>query len=105
MVGDSQATLPGHIRIFNMSGDADGRMTDCAYLVDFMHQIEFIIAATVQPGTSESGPEELEDVGREIGRPFFAQLAQAVYAYELERERRFRPDLSDLHNMLNGPQQ
>jgi hypothetical protein len=105
MVGDSQATLPGHIRIFNMSGDADGRMTDCAYLVDFMHQIEFIIAATLHVGPSGSGPGELAVAGREIGRPFFAQLAQAAYTFELQRERRFKPDLSDLQNALKNPQQ
>jgi hypothetical protein len=104
IIGDSEAVMPAHVWIFNMSGYAGGQMTDCAYIVDFMHQIEFIIAATVNVSTPMTDPEALSVACNEIGRPFFTQLGKAVYAFELQRRRRFKPLLTDLQNTLIDPQ-
>jgi hypothetical protein len=93
MYGDSKAPIPGNIRIFNIAGWAYGYLTDCAYIVDFENNIEFILAATVHVNANNTynDGEYEED---ETGIPFLAELGRQVYNYELSRSRDNTPDLS-----------
>lgn len=85
--------LPPGLRVFNKVGWAYGFLTDVSYVADFENQIEFMLSATVYVNEDEilnDGKYEYE----EVGHPFLYQLGQSIYRYEIERERKHRPDLS-----------
>jgi len=93
MYGDRKDPIPDHIRIFNKVGDAYGYLTDCAYVVDFKNRVEFLLTATISVNDNEIYNDGVYEYD-EIGFPFLAKLGQAVYEYELKRERKYQPDLS-----------
>lgn len=88
-----QDTIPNHIRIFNKVGWAYGFLTDVSYIVDFEHNVEFMIAATIHVNENQTyndGVYEYET----IGLPYFGKLGRMIYDYELKREQSQTPDLS-----------
>lgn len=98
LFGGSETDIPDSIRVFNKVGDAYGFLTDAAYIADFDHGIEFMLAATIYTnanGTFNDNEYEYE----EIGLPFLRNLGQAIYDFELAREREFSPDLSEFKNL------
>jgi len=85
--------MPPHVRVFNKVGWAYGFLTDVSYIVDFEHQTEFMLTATVyanSDGILNDGEYDYETVGW----PFLYQLGQTVYRYDLSRKREYTPDLS-----------
>ena len=93
LFGDSKAPMPDSVRIFNKVGLAYGYVTDNAYVVDFERGVEFFLTAVVlvnENGIFNDGIYEYD----EVGLPFLAELGRVIYAYELERQRAHRPDLS-----------
>lgn len=95
MFGDKKAPLsiPNNIRIFNKVGLAYGFLTDVAYIVDFEHGVEFMVAATIRVNNDEvfnDGKYEYD----EIGMPFLGKVGQAIYVHELQRVKPVRPVLS-----------
>ena len=92
MFGDSKENIPDNIRIFNKVGWAYGYLTDCAYIVDFENNVEFLLTATIHVNDNQiynDGKYEYE----EIGLPFLSNLGKVIYNYELTRERAYAPDL------------
>jgi hypothetical protein len=90
---DSTHKMPAHIRVFNKVGWAYGFATDISYVADFKNNVEFMLAATVyvnSDGILNDGKYEYSTVGN----PFLYQVGQAIYKYELNRERTFLPNLS-----------
>ena len=90
--GDS-TMIPPYVRIFNKVGEAYGYLTDVAYVVDFEHKVEYLLAATLMVnanGIFNDGVYEYDT----IGLPFLAHLGQAVYQFELSRHRDHVPDVS-----------
>ncbi len=86
--------IPENIRVFNKVGWAYGFLTDVSYIVDFKNQIEFMLTATVytnEDGILNDNKYEYET----IALPFLYRLGQDIYQYDLHRERKFRPDLTD----------
>lgn len=84
---------PVGLRIFNKVGWAYGFLTDASYVVDFDHQVEYMLAATVyvnEDGVLNDGKYDY----RELGYPFLYELGQTIYRHELSRERTHKPDLS-----------
>jgi len=93
LFGDRKTPMPDSVRIFNKVGLAYGYVTDNAYIVDFEHGVEFLLTAVVlvnDNGIFNDGAYEYD----EVGLPFLAELGRVIYAYELERPRMHRPDLS-----------
>lgn len=95
MFGDKKAplTIPENIRIFNKVGLAYGFLTDVAYIVDFEHGVEFMLAATIRVNNDEvfnDGKYEYD----EIGLPFLGKVGQAIYVHELQRPKLVRPVLA-----------
>lgn len=93
MYGAERKDIPDHIRIFNKVGDAYGYLIDNAYIVDFKNGVEFMLSAVISVNTDgiyNDGEYDYEGVGY----PFFKNLGQLVYEYELKRERTHKPDLS-----------
>ena len=93
LFGDNKEPMPDSVRIFNKVGLAYGYVTDNAYVVDFERGVEFLLTAVVlvnENGIFNDGAYEYD----EVGLPFLAELGRVIYAYELERKRAHRPDLS-----------
>lgn len=91
MFGGDAPTIPDHIKIFNKVGDAYGYLTDVAYVVDTKNKVEFMVAATIHVNDNRiynDGVYEYDGVGF----PFFRELGNLIYGYELKRERVVLPD-------------
>ena len=85
--------MPGHVRVFNKVGWAYGFLTDASYVVDFKNRVEYMLSATVYVNSDEILNDDKYDYDT-IGYPFLYQLGQAVYKYELQRPRSYKPGLS-----------
>lgn len=84
---------PPYIRVFNKTGWSYGFLTDAAYIVDFKNKVEFMLTATIyvnSDGILNDNKYEYE----QVGYPFFKEVGNIIYEYELKRERKFVPDLS-----------
>jgi len=92
---EKNATLNPSIRIFNKVGDAYGFLLDNAYLVDFDKKIEFIVTAVLLCNEDEIFNDEKYDYDT-IGFPFYKNLGEVIYEYELKRPKKHLPDLSHL---------
>ncbi|MFN2438645.1 MAG: serine hydrolase [Chitinophagaceae bacterium] len=90
--GDKQQ-MPGHVRVFNKVGWAYGFLTDASYVADFKNKVEFMLAATIYVNSDEVLNDDKYDYDT-IGYPFLYQLGQTIYKYELQRPRKYKPDLS-----------
>ena len=63
-----------------------------SYVADFANKVEFMLTATIYvnaDGILNDDKYEYE----EVGWPFFYQLGQTIYRYELQRKRTYKPDL------------
>ena len=90
---DGGKNLPPYIRVFNKVGWAYGCMTDVADIVDFKNRIEFMLTLTLYVNSDGVMNDDKYDYDT-IGLPFFYKLGQVFYRYELNRKRKFIPDLS-----------
>jgi hypothetical protein len=84
--------IPSNIRIFNKPGWSYGFLTDVAYIADFKNKVEFMLSAVIyvnRDGVLNDDKYEYE----ETGYPFFKELGNIIYRYELHRERKQLPDL------------
>jgi hypothetical protein len=90
---DSTRQMPPGVRVFNKVGWSYGFLTDVSYVADFQNGVEFMLAATLyvnEDGILNDGKYEYE----QVGHPFLYQLGQTIYQYELQRNRKHKPDLS-----------
>ncbi len=93
MFGASDEPIPEHIRIFNKVGLAYGFLIDHAYIVDFKNGVEFFLSAVIWVNDNQILNDGIYEYD-EVGLPFMQELGQAVYRYELDRQREFIPDLT-----------
>ena len=87
-----KSPIPSYIRIFNKPGWSYGFLTDAAYIVDFSHQVEFMVSAVIyvnSDGVLNDDKYEYE----ETGWPFFKEIGNIIYSYELGRKRKYAPVL------------
>ena len=85
MFGDSKASIPDHMKIYNKVGTAYGYLTDCAYIEDTKNNISFFLTAIIHVNKNNiynDGKYEYD----EVGLPFLAKLGQAFYNYELKKK-------------------
>jgi hypothetical protein len=92
---EKNATLNPSIRIFNKVGDAYGFLLDNAYVVDFEKKVEFMVTAVLLCNEDEIFNDEKYDYDS-IGFPFYKNLGEVIYEYELKRPKKHLPDLSHL---------
>jgi len=88
-----KSAIPSYIRVFNKAGWTYGFLSDIAYIVDFKHHVEFMLTATIytnHDGILNDDKYDYEDVGY----PFFKEVGNIIYNYELNRKRKHTPDLS-----------
>lgn len=93
MFGDTQEKIPSNIRIFNKVGLAYGFLIDNTYIVDFNNGVEFLLSAVIYVNEDQIYNDDKYEYD-EIGLPFMSELGKAIYNYELERPKKYRPDLS-----------
>lgn len=87
-----RSAIPRYMRIFNKPGWSYGFLTDVAYIVDFKHKVEFMLSGVIyvnRDGILNDDKYEYD----ETGYPFFKEVGEIIYRYELARKRRFSPDL------------
>jgi hypothetical protein len=95
------APIPSYIRSFNKPGWSYGFLTDIAYIADFKNKVEFMLSGTIyvnSDGVLNDDKYEYE----EVGWPFFKEAGTIIYQYDLQRTRRYRPDLSQFE-LSYGP--
>jgi hypothetical protein len=85
--------MPDHIRVFNKVGWAYGCLTDVSYVVDFKNKVEFMLAVTIYVNSDGIMNDDKYDY-KTIGWPFLYKAGQTIYRYELNRPRKYIPDLS-----------
>jgi hypothetical protein len=91
---DGQQNIPPYIRVFNKAGWSYGFLTDAAYIVDFRHKVEFMLTGNIyvnRDGVLNDNKYEYE----EEGYPFFREVGEIIYRYELHRQRKYKPRLQD----------
>ena len=82
------------LHIYNIVGMSHGFLADVAYFADRTNQSEFLLSAVLYvnaDGILNDGVYEYDSVGL----PFLAQLGQQIRAYEAQRLRLLRPDLTE----------
>jgi hypothetical protein len=84
--------IPPYIRIFNKPGWSYGFLTDIAYIVDLKNKVEFMLAGTIYTNSDGVLNDDKYDYD-DIGYPFFKEVGEIIYGYELSRPRIYRPDL------------
>jgi hypothetical protein len=84
--------IPSYIRVFNKPGWSYGFLTDIAYIADFGHKVEFMVAGTIYTNSDGVLNDDKYDY-EEIGYPFFKEVGEILYRYELNRPRKVAPDL------------
>ncbi|RZK77939.1 MAG: hypothetical protein EOO92_12060, partial [Pedobacter sp.] len=90
---EKETVINPDIRIFNKYGDSYGFIIDNAYFVDFKNNVEFLLTAVVQSnenGIYNDGNYEYETVCY----PFMKHLGKVIYQFELQRTRKYKPDLT-----------
>jgi len=88
-----KSKIPDYMRIYNKPGWSYGFLTDAAYIADLKNEVEFMLSAVIyvnSDGVLNDNKYEYD----EIGYPFFKEIGEIIYKYELARERKYKPDLS-----------
>ena len=86
-------SMPQHVRVFNKVGWAYGCLTDVSYVADFKNNVEFMLAVTIYVNSDNILNDDKYEY-ESVGWPFLYKLGQTIYHYELDRPRKYRPDLS-----------
>lgn len=89
-----KSKIPDYIRVFNKTGWSYGFLTDVAYIVDFKHKVEFMLSGTIytnSDGVLNDDKYEYET----IGYPWFREMGNIMYQYELARKRNYTPNLNE----------
>ncbi|RYY31697.1 MAG: hypothetical protein EOO04_00010 [Chitinophagaceae bacterium] len=93
MFKSGRSSIPEHIKVFNKTGWSYGFLTDVAYIADVKNGVEFMLSGVIyvnEDGVLNDDKYEYE----EIGYPFFKEVGDIIYQHELERPRKYKPDLS-----------
>lgn len=86
MFGDTKENIPSNIKIYNKVGNAYGTMIDCAYIVDEVNKVEFMLSATIianKNGIFNDNKYEYDS----ISLPFLAELGRQLYDRNKKLER------------------
>lgn len=89
---DSTHTIAPHIRVFNKVGWAYGFMTDVSYILDTKNNIDYMLSATIYVNSDGVVNDSKYDE-EAVGFPFFKHIGKLFYEYELNRPRKYKPQL------------
>ncbi len=83
------------LRIFNIVGRAYGFSIDCAYIVDFRSNTEFLLSAVIYTNKRNSFGAGIYEYDQ-VGLPYLRELSLALYDLEKMRLRKREPDLKNV---------
>lgn len=89
---------PASVRIFNKTGMAYGSLTDVSYFTDRKMGVEFLLTATIYVNKDEILNDDQYEYD-EVGFPFFEEIGNLIYQYELNRKKKVKPSFTWLPNM------
>ena len=92
MFGGHKHQIRGHIRIFNKIGLAYGFLIETAYIIDTRKNIEFFLSAVLNVNINKIYNDGVYEYDS-LGFPFLADLGKTVYSFDLNRKRKYIPDL------------
>jgi hypothetical protein len=93
--GSEKGPFPSNIKIFNKVGDAYGFLLDIAYVMDPEKKIEFMLSAVIYCNSDGIINDSMYDYDS-VGYPFYKNLGQLIYNYELQRKKAFLPNFVPL---------
>jgi hypothetical protein len=76
-------------------GDAYGFLLDIAYVMDPEKKVEFMLSAVIYCNSDGILNDSKYDYDT-IGFPFYKNLGQLIYNYELKRKKAFLPNLDPI---------
>lgn len=85
-------SIPPHLRIFNKTGWSYGFLTDVAYIVDFDNGVEWMLSGTIYTNENYILNDDQYEYEK-WGYPFFEEVGNLVFQYELQRPRKHIPNL------------
>ena len=86
MYGDTTESIPDHLTIRNKVGYAYGYLTDCAYIKDTMHDLEYILTATIHVNKDGIFNDDVYEYD-EIGLPFLAEFGRTLHQYLIDQKK------------------
>jgi hypothetical protein len=95
LMGAEKGPIPNHIKIFNKPGDAYGFLLDISYIIDTVNKVEFMLSAVIycnEDGIINDSKYDYE----QVGYPFYKNLGQLIYDYELKRKKKYLPNFNDI---------
>lgn len=95
LMGSEKGPIPPHIKIFNKPGDAYGFLLDISYIVDTVNKVEFMVSAVIYCNEDGILNDSKYDYDK-VGYPFYKNLGQLIYHYELKRKKSFLPNFEDI---------
>ncbi|MCX6203796.1 MAG: serine hydrolase [Bacteroidetes bacterium] len=93
--GSAKGPFPSNIKIFNKVGDAYGFLLDIAYVMDPEKKVEFMLSAVIYCNSDGILNDSKYDYDT-VGFPFYKNLGQLIYNYELKRKKAFLPNLDPI---------
>ena len=84
--------IPAYIRDFNKTGWSYGFLTDIAYIVDFKNNVDFMLSGVIYVNSDGILNDDKYEY-KETGYPFFKEVGDIIYNYELNRKRKNKPNL------------
>jgi hypothetical protein len=93
--GSEKGPFPSNIKIFNKVGDAYGFLLDIAYVMDPEKKIEFMFSAVIYCNSDGILNDSKYDYDS-VGYPFYKNLGQLIYNYELQRKKAFLPNFAPI---------
>ena len=91
--GSEKGPFPSNIKIFNKVGDAYGFLLDIAYVMDPEKKVEFMLSAVIYCNSDGILNDSKYDYDT-VGYPFYKNLGQLIYNYELQRKKAFLPNFA-----------
>ena len=93
--GSEIGPFPNNLKIFNKVGDAYGFLLDIAYIMDPEKKVEFMLSAVIYCNSDGIINDSKYDYDS-VGYPFYKNLGQLIYNYELQRKKAFLPNFAPL---------
>ena len=93
--GSEKGLFPNNLKIFNKVGDAYGFLLDIAYVMDPEKKVEFMLSAVIYCNSDGILNDSKYDYDS-VGYPFYKNLGQLIYNYELQRKKAFLPNFAPI---------
>jgi hypothetical protein len=95
LMGSEKGPIPPNIKIFNKVGDAYGFLLDISYIIDPVNKVEFMLSGVLYCNKDGILNDSKYDYDT-VGFPFYKNIGQLIYDYELKREKKYLPNFDTI---------